>query len=267
MSDVLPIKPPRHLYKYRSMQSARDRARVKDILLKHRLYFPTRLGFNDPFDCHVPISWDRSTPEEWRQKLLETYRLTQIPKRWAGNLENYVQYLLDKKHIIAQLHKSGPKAFEAGLNKFQVLCLCKRPDGILMWSHYASNHEGICLQFRTYDGSIFSAAVPVEYANDYPILKATLLRKELADGMIRTKAKLWKYEKEWRVFKNNGQTSHYTFPKDCLTGVILGCQTSAINQALISTWLQQRNSPVVLYKASKECDKFALRIKRIEKIG
>ena len=28
-----------------------------------------------------------------------------------------------------------------------VYCLCEKPDNLLMWSHYASAHQGICLQF------------------------------------------------------------------------------------------------------------------------
>jgi hypothetical protein len=117
------------------MNAPRDQKRVRDILLNNCLYFPTRLGFNDPFDCRIPILWDRSTSEEWKQKLLEHYKLKPIPKKWKGDFECYVDYLLQKKNIIAELKKNGPIAYEAALNKFQVMCFCKN---VVMWRLWAS---------------------------------------------------------------------------------------------------------------------------------
>jgi hypothetical protein len=257
---------PRTLYKYRSLDSVVEQNKVKDILLNNRLYFSTRLGFNDPFDCRIPVLWDRSTRDDWRAKLLETYGLKGRPAKWKGTVEQYVEWLLQEKDIIAKMKKSGPRAINSLLDTHGVLCLCRHPDEILMWSHYANNHEGVCLQFRVLKGSLFSDAVPVEYAEYYPVLKATLPQKELADGMIRTKASHWKHEAEWRVFKRDAPALH-NFPQECLCGVILGCRILPKNEALITSWLLQRASSVTLYKAVQAKDKFALTIQRIKDIG
>jgi hypothetical protein len=61
--------------------------------------------------------------------------------------------------------------------------------------------------------------------------------------------------------------SNYLFPKECLTGMILGCQITAFNMALILKWLQQRRSPVILYQAFKATDTLAVRIQKIATIG
>jgi hypothetical protein len=135
-----------------------------------------------------------------------------------------------------------------------------------MWSHYADNHEGVCLEFTVLKESYFDGAISVIYASDYPQLKVTMGSRELADGMVRTKATHWAYESEWRVL-NVEVTPLHDFPKECLSGVILGCQISAPNENLIIEWLSERSSPTTLYRAVKAEDKFAVRIEKIREIG
>jgi hypothetical protein len=217
--------------------------RLRDILVNNLLYFPTRLGFNDPFDCRIPVSWKDFTQDEWRQKLLEIYKSSPPrPAGWDGSVAEFVEELL-KMDAIASLEKEGHQVTEAALDNFHVLCLCERPDDILMWSHYGGCHGGICLEFQTLDGTFFTNAVPVEYPEDgsFPKLKATMSTKELADGLIRTKAKAWAYEREWRIFSVNAPTSYY-FQPECLSGVVLGCQIQPKHEALINEWLSTRNS-------------------------
>jgi hypothetical protein len=38
-----------------------------------------------------------------------------------------------------------------------------------MWSHYAENHKGICLEFRC-DNAVISSALQVEYRDAYPLI-------------------------------------------------------------------------------------------------
>jgi hypothetical protein len=50
-----PNRPtPSHLYKYRPLNDDTSRDRLRSILVGSRLYFPSRLDFNDPFDCLFP---------------------------------------------------------------------------------------------------------------------------------------------------------------------------------------------------------------------
>jgi len=242
------------------------RERVRDILLQNRLFFPTRLGFNDPFDCRIPLSWDGATLDEMERKLLDVYRRNP-PKGWNGSIEEFVREQRANGSI-AELARSnlGPIVTERRLDNLRVLCLCERPDDILMWSHYASNHEGICLEFNVIKESYFSGAVRVIYADDYPKLKVTMGTKELANGMVLTKAKHWAYESEWRVLCVD-EPGLQDFPKECLSGVILGCKISEENRKPIREWLSQRATFATLYSAVKSQDKFAVRIENTEDIG
>jgi hypothetical protein len=248
------------------MSTEREREWVRDILLNNRLFFPTRSAFNDPFDCRIPLSWDGVTLDEMEQKLLDVYRRNP-PKGWKGSIMEFVKEQRANGSIAQLLEPSlGKFVTEAKLDDLRVLCLCERSDGILMWSHYADNHEGVCLEFTVLKESYFDGAISVIYASDYPQLKVTMGSRELADGMVRTKATHWAYESEWRVL-NVEVTPLHDFPKECLSGVILGCQISAENENLITEWLAERSSPAALYRAVKALDKFAVRIEKVRGIG
>jgi hypothetical protein len=144
---------------------------------------------------------------------------------------------------------------EDEMDKSGILCLCEEAKDILMWSHYADSHKGICLQFEVLADSPFGLATSVIYADTYPPLNISMDLHEVAIGLFRTKSCHWRYEREWRIFSN--AAGFKSFPKECLSGVILGCQISPANEFLIKEWLSERSSPATLYRAVKSKDKFA----------
>jgi|SRR5581483_2775970 len=264
------FSPPDKLYKYRplSMDARKEilRERLSDILLNDRLYFPTRLEFNDPFDCRIPISWDGLTMDEMERKLLEVYR-RKPPVGLRGSVEDYVKERCTDGSIEELTRTNiGRQVTEDRMNKLRVLCLCECPDNILMWSHYGNNHEGVCLEFSTRNGGYFSGAVSVKYSEIYPRLNVAMDSISLADGMIRTKAASWAYEREWRIINQEADSLHF-FPSNCLSGVVLGCQIASENEDLMVKVLSQRRSPVTLYRAIKASGEFALRVEAIRVVG
>ena len=56
---------------------------------------------------------------------------------------------------------------------FGVLCLSERPDDILLWSHYGSNHSGLCLEFDVAGHpDVFRRLHRVFYQKPYPAIPA-----------------------------------------------------------------------------------------------
>jgi len=101
-----------------------------------------------------------------------------------------------------------------------------------MWSHYAENHQGICLEFRTDNNSLFILAQEVIYRSEYPRWVPQNLF-EIAREMILTKAEDWSYEREFRLIarpevdetnllKLYGE--YLRIPPQALASVIVGCQ-------------------------------------------
>jgi hypothetical protein len=95
-----------------------------------------------------------------------------------------------------------------------VLCLTTKPDNLLMWAHYASNHSGICIGF---DSGLppFDAAREVKYAEERPsvaVLHQDRPYAEVLEQVLFTKSRHWEYEAEWRCVKRpvrQGELQYY----------------------------------------------------------
>src|ERR1035438_6627432 len=77
------------------------------------------------------------------------------------------------------------------LCKRRIYCLTLLADSILMWSHYARNHTGVCLEFRV-DDSLFGHALKVDYLENYPSFTPQDANID-PTSMILAKAKDWAY--------------------------------------------------------------------------
>ena len=106
-----------------------------------------------------------------------------------------------------------------------------------MWSHYANDHKGICLEFAN-DNPLIKHARPVHYKNDYPewtpqnfVLNTDANVLEL----VLTKAMDWSYEREWRIIASglDGPMKLYNenfvkLPPGALSAIIIGCENAKI---------------------------------------
>jgi hypothetical protein len=85
-------------------------------------------------------------------------------------------------------------------------CLTANPRSILMWTHYADNHRGICLEYGC-GKSEFGIAVKVVYTDEYPLWRPHQLG-EILDILI-TKSNVWAYEEEYRLVIPRTAVEHY----------------------------------------------------------
>jgi hypothetical protein len=96
----------------------------------------------------------------------------------------------------------------------------------LMWTHYTSNHAGICVSYSSHallkclpDSA---SMVRVGYAESPPRLSSREAKDEvLAAAKIFSQKKVgWQYEREWRVLANKGKVSCKN--EECVRAVYLG---------------------------------------------
>ena len=101
-------------------------------------------------------------------------------------------------------------------NRFRISCFTETPYSMLMWSHYARNHKGFCIEYETPDYSDDNADL---YLNLFPVIytdtrtdltnlslnwkaTGTLSADDLWDfykyGLL-CKSLDWKYQNEWRL--------------------------------------------------------------------
>lgn len=200
------------LYKYRG-----DNENTEKIFIEHTLWFEHPNKFNDPFDCWTNI---QSVDYEGISKIIEQI---QMPDALRNLCEQGIpQYT-------KEMHKNG---IDIVFNRIGICCFSKKCNQILMWSHYADYHKGICLQFDILeDPSFFNFIFPVTYVDAMPEFHYPTDFINMLDKTIKPKSDLWKYEEEVRVVKtnreikeNNGQT--FRFHPEALTKVIFGCKAT-----------------------------------------
>jgi hypothetical protein len=231
---MIAISRPERLFKYRTA------AQAKEILLKGVLWFASPLTFNDPFDCMLSPSFNGSTKE-----LKEQFMAMLRSKNPLANRATRRRELKRLNPIID--NSLFEEAFEGAFNTWRsrtgILCFGEDQGQILMWSHYAEGHQGVCLGFKT-DNEFFNGVREVKYASRFPDLSffpkaARALAQEQSsadllrffDDLLLTKALEWKYEGEWRLIRQeiNGNGVH-SFPLSLLDSVVFGCRMAHENE-------------------------------------
>ena len=101
------------------------------------LYFNIPKNFNDPFDTRPCFDIN----EESRKELLDCFEKDNI-QRFAKDIINEA-----RKFSCEELIKIAKDVAIDKFNNHGVTCFSRKKDNILMWSHYANDHKGICLGF------------------------------------------------------------------------------------------------------------------------
>lgn len=250
-------RPPAKLYKYRSID---PRGRTRHIFEKSELWFASPLSLNDPFECRFGIEFDGSTEARRRyfhkmirqrdERISRKQRDVLIEKAMSGfygpGLKQHT--IIDEETFVRDT-----------LSKQSMLCLTEKPDDILMWSHYADSHRGICLEFSVAGIPRIGILRRVNYANRFPVVNMLKMPADVGFEILLTKAPQWTYEAEWRSVVRTTAHQH-AFEPEILSGVILGCQISSDDEKLVRNWLSKREPVPSLYRAERKRGEFGLRI-------
>ncbi|EGK02605.1 DUF2971 domain-containing protein [Dysgonomonas gadei] len=96
------------------------------------------------------------------------------------------------------------------VSTLSVCCFSRNMNNILMWSHYADSHRGVCLEWEIDEEAphIKGALNPITYDNKLVTLEEVKITKEgyldlnVGDNgkFIFQKLKYWEYEEEMRIY-------------------------------------------------------------------
>jgi hypothetical protein len=189
------IPTPSLLYKYFKYHAPAENEWTQCIFKSNKIYFAAPKDFNDPFDS-VSRFVSPTSPAERERVLRVWVRQShavisdQQIREWvrAGNDIPYMDKMCEE--LTYQMQKENA-----------VFCMTEKKDDILMWAHYAGQHTGFCLEFRT-DNPLFLRVRPVIYSRCLPkedlgeFLTASIRPLPL---YLVTKAEDWAHEKEWRL--------------------------------------------------------------------
>lgn len=247
---------PVRYYKYRSMADG-SWEYVKRTLLQNEVKFSSPRTFNDPFDCVPAFDFSATLQERaaYTKRLVKKYNAMlsrnerrQMVASGRANLANETLLAEAQANIEALIAKTG------------IYSLSGKGDDVLMWSHYADCHRGICLRFKA-ASPFFGKAQPVIYQANRPALnpiKDTPV--EAADKALLTKADFWNYEAEYRIIDHRNGPGLRTFPGALLDAVILGIQISDLSRTRILEWASRRREPIEVQQARMDQKMFRIEL-------
>lgn len=248
-TNQAPVLAPRYLYKYRGFQRREMRhagdppftdlaiRQLSTIIIDSLLWLSSPEDFNDPFDLWA--SWTlEGTEEEKRQRfeaLAQLYASELTPERRAEGLRRAMQ--MPAGEMLEAIRKS----FTEHRRRCGVCCFAGDPREVLMWSHYANSHTGVCLQFETSrDPNVLMRALSVKYVDT--LAQVNWLReigRGIGEAFLR-KHHRWHYEDEYRITQADGARCCVRVAPEALTGVIFGCKADAEVKRAVGKVLYER---------------------------
>lgn len=260
---------------------------TKESINNGSFWFSSPTKFNDPIDCGISLTTIGNTPLLTN---IIAMGLSEVGRATGDAIRNpfYSELITESVQqfttsFIKNTEALGTEISEASKDqdaykylkeKFAssgILSLSELGDNILMWSHYAQQHKGICIEFERTSSNILGIlnyTSPVRYSIKAPIINAHSYRhatkeeqNEIELSLVLTKAADWTYEREWRIIKNESANSIQ--PIDCkIESITLGLRTEAATEEHIR--VLARTMGFKVKRASLKLNEFGLKIEQIQ---
>lgn len=151
----------------------------EDVLGNLSLRIDSPQSFNDPFDCCIPkLDVKINIYDMFIKSIGKAFG---IPKEYQGGMIQQGKSKTNKDFF--QLVNSSlddvRDRWDDLTMQYIVLCLTVKNNNILMWSHYAKNHEGLVLGFNFKEDEKFDGIKKV----DYSLKQAVKMEKMIKNGV------------------------------------------------------------------------------------
>lgn len=263
---------PNKLYKYRTFG-----VRALRSLTAAEVHYSRPSTFNDPLDCDP--TFDVDVGRVTLEKLLYRMLLRRLEKKQAADQVYNLRYMSTEygdyktnsdaeAYLVQMLARDIKDELKDEFSQYGVLSLSATWSSALMWSHYADEHRGICIEYSTTDQD-HPNLKPINYrapravkASDLVLWKGS--GDAAAEDRIRqtyfyAKSSEWKYEKEWRDVHNDNGIKEVPFK---ITAIHFGLRC---DHAVISSIVRllKDQSEIKLYTIRPKEDTFKLRRSRL----
>lgn len=246
---------------------------LKSLLLDNNLHFPSPKDFNDPFDCNLPVVFKCSENE--LRDTLETEIKRLRPGLSQERINRQIRACFYAR-TLPRYQKNWKDYFFNKINASGILSFCETYNNFLLWSHYASKHTGICIEFNypilhslvSNIGLVnkiryFRKPFKVPVYEDEGKKNDSGLMKVIFSKHIR-----WCYEKEWRLIipeiNITNPSRLISFPKEAIVKIILGINFPEEFKRNIVDIVDLKYSREILYEASINHDSFSLDIREFK---
>lgn len=226
----------------------------KDFFKTYRLRFTQPMALNDPYEC-IPAITDTNYDELLDRAIKSAEnenRMANIARNSGVKRQTILEELKKAKEPLKEKYKKSNRVEEMFMeiykrevnNRVGILCLSKRKDSSLMWSHYTDGHKGFVVGFdsshqffkrQQNDPKDIGTLEEVKYStNRIPV---DITNIQITSELFLIKNEEWRYEEEMRLVRNQNQASYvidkqepkiflFDIPKDVITSVIFGMNSS-----------------------------------------
>ncbi|SFQ71598.1 Protein of unknown function [Flavobacterium akiainvivens] len=267
---------PGSFYKYRALSE-----RTIDILEKNYIWLAEIASLNDPFECSIQFDNNECLRKyygsqdfhdlfvQMTDKALSSAEIRLLTKSQKP-YEEYIKICaakniplkLSPEQQLSKVQDRWSEIISETNRKLRICSFSLNNDSLLLWSHYAEEHKGICIEYDLLDNDIARAYIqPVIYSSKVPkigIFEDYNTIQMVASSLIKSKE--WEYEQEWRItiFKQSENfPQKLQVPKP--VAIYLGTRFEANNEELKEKLYQfaaMNNIP--LYPMKKHPQEFRL---------
>jgi Protein of unknown function (DUF2971) len=285
---------PKSVFKYREID---DKGYSLQNLEKDCVWVCSPTAYNDPYDSSLSISIDvllkgvvrdgvKNITENELAGQIDSAKLSQILESDNPGLAlqelfmvkdglseedqaAYRQWLTVQMEVFERL--AAAKLPESHKKSLKICSFSETPDSITMWSHYANQHKGFCIEYSVEDlpptDMFVRILFPVVYSERLfdatRYFQAAIRDRKKFNILFPALAALykspeWSYEKEWRlVIPGNlvKQASAWRVPKP--KAVYLGSRMPEAKRAKVLEICRRKD--IVVFQMSLAQDSFCLR--------
>ena len=198
---------------------------IDNIILQQSLKFSNPIEFNDPFDCSEKLLNIRFNPNHIDEVLKQ-------------NHSHYNRK--DRRSLkIKEIQRQQNSIVKEKREEFKICCFSGKNDNVLMWSHYADKHKGICCGFK-FPVTIPKKFIikPVRYEGSVNQLEGETDFNKTILYWLTTKSNVWDYEDEFRAISPSkipsSKFEYNNYDLKYLKEIIFGCNVTGkqINEAI-----------------------------------
>jgi len=169
-----------------------------------------------------------------------------MQQKFMADMQQHIAEMLDNMRMAALWEAQWEKFREALGQALGIFCLTEDPVHMVMWSHYASQHSGVVLEFDENHSWFNEKMTPSDDLRH--LVQVSYLQhpqprtwKQVnGTDMLYTKNAEWAYEQEWRIIrplKDGTEVSPGKFcfdvPATAVRSIIFGCRTTPALEAEI----------------------------------
>ena len=246
------------LYKYRHLEG-QHRDWTRRIITDAEIHLATAESFNDPWDSSVRFRI-QSSKKEQAKKLDSVLRkkMPHLPQRLRRIEVDRGRLRAGEPERIAEFQREFQNRIYRQLGIFS---LSEDPGNILLWSHYAHSHMGLCLGFSA-TCPFFGRAIPVTYHSEYAQIDPITDFDENAHILLTRKSTAWEYERERRIVDLDGPGLR-NYSCKALRLVILGCRLPDRDRECVISWIHQCKHTIDVVQAEPSDSAFRLTFTKI----